>query len=172
MDLQTVSLVVEVKVAVDAILERITAIDKIQGAWESDDEDNLKSNWMSLKLACEYATTELEASRRVCLHILELPPPYTTSSPDERLHKVYEIQARLNRAERFGEDLYEIAQTLVDQCEDGTGEIKEVQVRANDVLSEVGNVQGIAKALVSGVRDRLLDQTAAVLLLNQMEDSS
>ena len=162
MDSQTVRSVVQIKVVVSSTLERMPAILEIQRGFETE-VDGIAHDLMCVKVSCEYATSELQATYQLCEQIINIPPPYAVSNPDERLNQFYELQTRLDRVSRSVENLQEAIQTLGDQCDGGSEEIAEAQKRANDAWKEVDEIRTIVPGLVNVVRERVLEQTASVL---------
>ena len=156
MDIRSVRNVVQVKVVLSATLTKVAAILDRQSGWKTEDE-LIATYALKVKLACEYTTTELEAAQQLCEQIIGLPPPYAGSHPDEQLHKLFELHARLESTSNIIEGLCESIQLLHDECENEEA-MKEAQERAKDTLEGVEEASNTVPKIITEVQKRILDQ--------------
>lgn len=153
MDIAIIRKLIALKVSITSLLARVGALQRIQSAWDTDD-DEIETDSLRLKLACEYTASELEPAQQLCQEILVHPPAYADraiANPDELLFRCIELEIRVERAWQILRELHGPVEHLEGKCEQ-LAEMEEVVERVSDSVNACEMLVTIAKELVGNVQ--------------------
>lgn len=138
------------KVIASGCMKKIEAIVQIKDTWdfvEEEDDNFFERIIIDIGLECEYAISNFDAIVDLSEQLLRNPPTYG-ANPDERRHRLLELQVLGNQARRHANGLWVHLGELKGEANEGALErLTEAERRAYTVNTDSAMLEDSTKRL-------------------------
>ena len=130
-----------IKVLASSCMTKVEAINQMKDSWDADNDIELKLRVIDIALLCEYTTKAFDEIVTLTDQLLRGPPPYE-QGPDQRRHRLMELQVLVFQVRDYAGQLSHHVNCLEELAIDGEEmRLLEASSRAEKVVREAGELR-------------------------------